>query len=544
MEAGKVLTNYDFKLFQRAKNKYVKRSGATIQHIYDQLLLKHYFKSRIKNDVLLAEKTGERFKVELLPADERPSYNQFYYWLVLQFGGNLPLMKKQRQNPIENKKDNAGRTGDSYRHVIGPGQVFELDETPFIEELVSVFDPTRSTQIGKATLYFVIDVFSKLIAGLFITTENPSYNTVKQAIFNAARDKQKWFDEMGFNFDAKYWPQCGVPSTIFVDKAEFHNRVSEGPIADLPITLKFARSGRGDDKPNVEQLFHVFQRHMQDSSKASQTKSMQDIASQIARKHACLTVPEMYQIGIVYAMYSNNNRLLKSYALEREMVRDNVPKIPSKLWDWGMKHRPGYLISVPENELYLKLLAKGAVTVHRNGLYLKEKGLWYNCEWTLETGLQERKLPNQRSPVLASRYNAELVDIILICTDDGLKVATLDHKENRFSGLSFYQVAQQKNREGQENALAAEEEIEYLLGVDAFIKHKLTIAKKEKVSGPIPNISKIKDNRKLEALINRHTDMHRYLQSVQSEVLDALPSHASDDELENHKGHNAFYKDA
>lgn len=541
---GKVLDEYDYRCFNSGKRLFAKRNGPSITAVYRQMMRKHYFASRVKHDFLTAQTTKRRFKVELVAPDKRPSYNQFYYWLSKEFDGNLPKRNKSRQNAIENKKDNAGRTGDAYMHIIAPGQVIEVDETPFTEELVSVFDPTRSTKIGKATLYFTIDVFSRYIVGLYITTENPSYNTVKQAIFNGARDKQKWFDELGLNFDAKYWPQSGIATTYFVDKAEFHNRISEGPISDLPIVVKFARTGRGDDKPNIEQLFHIFQGYFEGISKANQTKSQQDIARQLARKHACLTIHELYEIAIVYVFYHNNNRLLKNYSLEREMVRDKVPPIPSKLWEWGVKNRPGYLINLPDDELYFKLLAKGEVTVHREGLYLKEKGLWYNCEWTLASGLQERKLPNQRSPVLACRYNNEIVDIILISTKDGLKAATLDHKDNRFKGLSFTQVAQQKSQEYAENELAIEDQLEYLLGVQLFVQHKLTEAEKEKVVGTMPSLAKIKNNRKLEALINSHTDLNRYLQAVKSQGVIEFNHSADpcDESAEVHKGHDAFNK--
>lgn len=537
---GKVLEEIDYKNFNEAKRLFIK-DRLSINKCYQKMLTKKYFSSRVKLNFMEARKTGERFKVNLKPLYEMPTYNQFRYWLNKEFDGNIPRRNKEKQNSIENKKDNAGRTGNAYQHIIGPGQVFELDETPMTEELVSVFDPTRSTKIGKGTVYFVIDVFSKLIIGLFITTENPSYNTVKQAIFNAARDKQKWVDELGFNFNMSYWSQRGIPSCIFVDKAEFHNKVSEGPISDLPVTIKFSRTGRGDDKPNVEQLFHIFQGYFEGQSKGNQTKSKIEIAKQIARKHACLTIPELYQIAIVYALYHNNNRLLKNYPIEREMVRDGVPAIPAKLWEWGMMYRPGYLINLSDNDLYFKLLAKGVLTVHKKGLYLREKGLWYNCDWVLNSGLQERKLPNQRHLTVFCRYNAELVDIIFIETTDGLKPAFLDHKDNRFQGLSFNQVAKQKDTEFSEKQLTIAEELQYLLGVDHFIEKTLKSANKEKLPGSIPTLSKIKDNRKVESLINREMDLHRYIQGIHESALINFNNLSNNENNHSeHKGYSAF----
>ena len=538
---GKVLDDYDYKKFKAGKRLYAKRNGPSLLKVYKDLMRKHYFDKRVLNDPSTQEKERERFRVVLLAPDKRPTYNQFYYWICKEYDFNIPKRDKIRQNVIENKKDNAGRTGDGRQNIIAPGQVFEIDETPFPEELVSVFDPTRSTKIGKATLYFMIDSFCKLIVGVFITTENPSYNTVRQIIFNSARDKQKWFDELGLNFDAKYWPQYGLPLSCFVDKAEFHNRISEGPIADLPLVIKFTRSGRGDDKPNIEQLFHIFQKYFEGISRAHQTKSQQDIASQLARKHACLTIPELYKIAIVYIFFHNNERTLKTDPREREMIRDKVPAIPAKMWEWGMFHRPGYLMNVPEEELYIKLLPKGTVTVHREGLYLQDKGLWYNCEWTLDSGLQERKLPNQRCLTLPCRYNPEIVNIILIATDAGLKVATLA-EGSPYQGLSFEQVKHQKSAQYTETELALEVELEYQLGVHLFAENTFTHAKNEKVSGPVPNLSKIKDNRKVEALANRVNDMNRFLYSLQNKVYLEQDAPAIDDSAE-YKGHAAFDED-
>jgi len=539
---GKVLNDNDIKNFEKGKRLYAKRNGPSISKTYQDIVRKHYFAERVLNNHYTKEKTGQRFKVKLLPPEQRPTYDQFYYWLCKQYGGNLPLRDKSRQNAIENKKDNAGRTGDARQNIIAPGQVFEIDETPFPEELVSVFDPTRSTKIGKATLYFIIDVFSKLIVGLFITTENPSYNTVRQAIFNSARDKQKWFDELGVDFDVNYWPQSGIASTYLVDKAEFHNKISEGPICDLPVSIKFTRSGRGDDKPNIEQLFHVYQKYFEGVSPAHQTKSQQDIASQLARKHACLTVNELYRITLVYIFFHNNKRVLKSDAREREMIRDKVLPIPASIWKWGTFNRPGYLLNIPDEELYIKLLHKGAVTVHRKGLYLQDKGLWYNCEWTLESGLQERKLPNQRSLTLACRYNPEMVDIVLIMTNEGLKAATLDYKHSCFEGLSFEQVKHQKDKAYTENQLSLEKELEYRLGVQLFIEKQVDNAKAEKISGPVPSLSKIKDNRRFESLVNRTKDLHNYVSSLEN-YLPWQQEITPPESIREHKAHSAFDED-
>jgi hypothetical protein len=545
---GKVLNDYDEKIFKVGKRLYTQKSGPTLRTTYKMLMRKHYFASRAKYDVATAKRKSQKYRVKLKHRTERPSYWQFYYWLVKEFNGNIPARDKARQNKIENKKDMAGRTGDAFINIIAAGQVFEIDETPFDEELVSVFDPTRRTKIGKATLYFIIDRLTKLIAGLFITTENPSFKTVRQAIFSAARDKTDFISGFGLDPEVIDWPQRGISTSFFVDSAEFRNRISEGAVYDLNCVVKFARRGRGDDKPNVEQLFRIFSLNFQGMSKAHQTKSLQDIAAQLARKHAKLTINELYIIAIVYVNYHNNHRLIKNFPKELEMIRDKVPAIPAKLWEWSMKYRPGYLIHYPDEELYLKLLPTKKVTVHREGIHLIGTGLWYNCEWVLENHFQERSSSRNKATPLNCRYHEDCVDIILLDTEDGLKVATLDENFRKaYGGLSFYEVTLQKKAAAKQDDAYSDTQLEYELGLHEVMEGLMRQADKEKQRGPLPNISTIKDNRKLDALINRYADTNRFLQAYKHQCLDDFSKHGSDgdsdESQDSHSIHDEFDED-
>ncbi|MGK0270773.1 MAG: hypothetical protein ACI88H_001423 [Cocleimonas sp.] len=538
--AGKVLNEYDIESFKAAKRLYSKTNGPSILSTFKQITRKHYFLTRSCYSLADSKRLNRKYKVELKPASERPSYNQFYYWLVKEYGGNLPRRDKSRQNSIENKKDRAGRTGDAYTHVIAYGQEFELDETPFDEELVSIFDPTRRTKIGKPTLYFVIDSFSKKIAGVFITTDNPSYKTVRQAIFAVACNKTEWLRSLGFSSDFIDLGGGGIPLVLKVDHAEFNNKISEGAVFDLQCMIKFTRKGRGDDKPNIEQVFHVFNQYLKNFSKAHQTKSLQDIANQLARKNAKLTIRELYIIAIVYINYHNNYRELTSFQPDRSMIQDSVRRIPADICKWSLRYRPGYLLHYPDEELYLKLLPKGEVSIQRRGVYFKGTGLWYNCEWILSQGLQEQKSSRNKVILLPCRYNENLVDFILIDTLDGLKVATLDQKYlDAYGGLSFYETQIQKDAEKRNSENYADTQLEHQLGVYELMETLIKNADKEKLSSPMPNIATIKNNRKLEALIDRFSDTNRFLQSYQQQHLHEQ-IHESADNTDGHATYNDF----
>lgn len=524
MARGKVLDDYDKKAFEAGWRSYQKRNGPSLRSAYGEMMRQFYFASRERQSLLEAGRTGEKYRIKLKPATERPSFHQFNYWMMTKSGGKLPKRDRARHNPIEYKKDLAGRTGDAFANIIAFGQVFELDETPFDEELVSIFDLSRQTKIAKATLYFVIDRFSKYITGLYITTEAPSFKTVRQALFNTATDKSRFLAQYGFDPNDIVWDYGGVPTTLFVDNAEFRNRISEGAVSDLQTIINFARKGRGDDKPNVEQLFRIFSQWFKGLSKAHQTKSTADIAAQLARKHACLTITELYIIAIVYINYHNNYRQIPSYRFDRAMLQDNVPPIPAKLCEWSTRYRPGYTIHYPADELYMKLLPRTTVSVHQKGIYYPKVGLWYNSEWVLKESLQDRLTSRNRVLHLGCRFNENFVDVIFLETEAGLKPATLDASCSAYSGLSFQEVERHQSEMRSTHDQAKDMELEYQLGVTEVMGSLLKQAQKEKVPGPMQKLSKINDNRKLEAVLNRYSDIERYLEAVNNGlVANGLP---------------------
>ena len=534
---GKVLDEKDFKAFHDAKRLYLKRNGPSIQTAFWQVICKQYFKSRKLNHRAL--QSEEKYKVELLPATERPTLDQFKFWLNKEFDGSIPKRDKSRLNPIEQSKDKSGRSGDAHEDTIAYGQVFELDETPFEEELVSVFDESRGTKIGKATVYFIIDRFSKYIAGFYITTESPSYKTVRQLLFNAGRDKHVFLEELGLPAESIQWQYRGLPSALFVDNAEFKNQISEGAVFDLQTQIKFARVGKGDDKPNVEQLFNIFRNWFKGLSKGLQSKSLTDIATQLARKHAALTIHELNLITAIYVNFHNNYREIKEYTFDKSILSADIPPIPAKLCEWCLTYRPGHTVHYSDDELYMKLLAKSEVSVHRKGIYFPRVGLWYNCEWLLHEGYQDRRSSRNSITKMICRYNESFVDFMFIDTDDGLKTAVLDHRSKAFSGLSHYEVLLQKQEMKLASAERKEIELGYRLGVLEFMNEVIKKANLAKTPSPIPKLAKIKDNRAMEELINKVSDINRYLQASKSHLLP--PETTLPEDNEPHAIHDSFY---
>lgn len=525
---GKILDEKDLKIFEVGKRLYGKKNGLSIAGTVKKLWEKYYLESRVRKTDREIELTKTKYTIKLLAPDQRPTSYQFYYWLKKQYGGILPKRDKSRKNATEYASNLQGRSGNAFIHATGPGEIYQLDETPFDEEVVSIFDPERKTPLGKPTLYFVRDTFSRAITGVYITTQNPSYATVKEALFNAARDKSKLLEEHNSVISPELWKMRGLPHSLLVDQAEFNNKRSEGFIEDTNVKILFTQAGRGDSKGLIEKMFDTFSDWFKGVSPAHQTKSKRDIAMQLSRKNACLTIQELYQIAFIFIAHFNNKQKITDYPLHQSMAQDNVAEIPAEIWDWGLKYRSGYLNLKPESELYMSLLEKAEISIHRSHIYFLDKGLKYNCPWILENGYQDRMPSGNKAKRMPCRFHRGLVDIIFICTPYGLKPAYLDAKDQRFEGLSFEEVKAYKQSRKATTANILEDSLNSLVNGQAALENMLRYAQKQKVPGSISKIDKIKDSRRIESMFDRIQQSNRFFLSVRDEF--ALTGFGTEDQ--------------
>lgn len=543
---GMVLLEKDEAIIEQYIKRYAKTSTLTIIDAFRAMLKDKYFKCRRAATPQEQRETGLRHVVELKEPHERPTYDQFYYRLNNYFGGNIARRDRGKKNAMEAASNNDAGPGNANIHASGPGEIYYLDETPFPEELVSIFDPDRTTKLGKPTVYFVVDNFTDVIAGLYITTEPPSFATVKEAIFNACRDKQRWVNELGFDIDVSGWKVKTVPQIIFVDNDVFKGQVSEGPItAGVPITVKFGRVGQGKDKKMGEQHFELAQKFFRGKSKAHETDSPLDRARQVARKNACLTINELYEILIRYIIVRNNKIENKNFPLTFEMARDGVRRIPQQIWDWGEEHRPGYGMFVPEAQLYLDLLETGKVTCKKTHIYLQVHGLKYTCEWTKAEGYQDR-IKGTKEHQFTCRYHRGFAGCILVVTPDNRLVpAYLEQDDALYARCSFKEIAEHKKGNPEGDKVQRESELSAYLSLMDFLEDTIKNAEKERKPAPTGTIQQIRQNRRFESLLDQQRQIANFVNSIQETGIVQSSVIASSDEEEDedfeHQARKAFY---
>jgi hypothetical protein len=181
-------------------------------------------------------------KIPILPvASELPTFGQFRYWYAKE------LDLRQSITAREGKRGFVLRhravLGNSTRMAIGPGSIYQIDATIADVYLVSSFD--RSMIIGRPVIYMVIDVFSRMITGLYIGLEGPSWIGAMMALANATMDKVAFCAEFGIEISGQEWPCHYLPETILADRGELEGVNTDNLVDSLNIAVANTPPYRG-----------------------------------------------------------------------------------------------------------------------------------------------------------------------------------------------------------------------------------------------------------------------------------------------------------
>ncbi|HWS87331.1 MAG TPA: Mu transposase C-terminal domain-containing protein [Pyrinomonadaceae bacterium] len=115
-----------------------------------------------------------------------------------------------------------------------PLAVVQIDHTPLDIILV---DDVHRLPVGRPWITLAIDVFSRMVAGLYVSFDPPGALSTGLCIAHAILPKEKWLARYGITAP---WPCWGVMKTIHADNAkEFHSNMLQRGCEEHGIELKF-----------------------------------------------------------------------------------------------------------------------------------------------------------------------------------------------------------------------------------------------------------------------------------------------------------------
>jgi|TARA_R110000851_G_scaffold303726_1_gene461386 transposase InsO family protein len=337
------------------------------------------------------------------------------------------------------QKDKRALTSTSGNLNFGPGARYEIDAT--IADLYLVAEDDPALIIGRPVLYFVKDVFSRMVVGMYVGLENPSWVAAMVALSNAFSDKTTYCQGYGIAISKEDWPSFGLPASIMADRGELLYKQADVLVNRFNIQLSNSRAYRGDDKAICERFFNTIQSKFRPYvGGVVEPVNGKKRAGKRYELDAELNLSDFTQMLINLVIIYNTQHVVEGYDFAPDMPAD-LPAVPRELWNWGIQNRTGRLRSCDEDLARINLLPYESGTVSQVGITFK--GLVYTCQEALAQGWFDRIRQNRPSRVEIA-FDPRRTDTVYLRPGSAFEnywVCELSDRSRRYKGMSFVEAA-------------------------------------------------------------------------------------------------------
>jgi hypothetical protein len=408
----------------------------------------------------------------LLEQDKLPTLRQFKFWYEKTYKVEEKLRKRKGNRKYE--LENRAVLGTSVGEMYGPGTKYQIDAT--IADVYIVSSLNRNWIIGRPVIYVVIDVFSRMVVGLYVGLEGPSWLGAMMALANTASDKVSYCKQYGIDITKEEWDCHYLPQTLLADRGELEGYNVERLINAFNMKVENTPPYRADWKGIVEQHFRVINTKVKPFLPGVVDTDVRVRGDRDYRLDATLTLEEFTSVIIHCVLHHNNHHWLKNYNQDEMMIQDEVSLIPRELWNWGIKNRSGKLRSYSENIVKLHLLPTANARVTYKGIEFKK------MRFSSGTALKENWFgeARQKSWKIPICYDPRNMSHVYLPSEDGrsYEVATLLDHQKKYQGKTIEEVEYYFAYELLKRQEFAHEEIQQKSDLASDIEHIVEKAKK------------------------------------------------------------------
>lgn len=324
----------------------------------------------------------DQFYSSTLPDDKpgnvirgsHPTLEQFIYH-GKKFRDDLYVLKS-RQGSIKFNKDYRELVGTAVDGLIGHCHRFEIDAT--IADIYLVHRINRSWLIGRPVLYVVVDAYTRMIVGVHVGLEGPSWEGARHALYNAFTEKTRYCARYNIDITEEDWPCHYLPSEISADRAELLSGAAEAMSNTLGLTLKIAPPFRPDWKAIVESRFKLINSQLDlKFIPGGVDKRRQERGDRKTELDATLDLDQFTEI-VIRAILNHNKNLRIPHVLTPKMIEDGVRPTPIQIWNWCESNTSIHARVKSPDALKISLLPSCEVPIKRGGILFKK--LLYTCK--------------------------------------------------------------------------------------------------------------------------------------------------------------------
>ncbi|WP_322038011.1 integrase [Burkholderia cenocepacia] len=339
------------------------------------------------------------------------------------------------------------------RNSRGPGERFHIDAT--IVDLYLVGNILRTTVIGRPTLYLVIDDYSALVVGFYVTFDPPSWNGAMMALVNAVSPKVEFCRSLGVDITESQWPAHHLCEVLYADQGEVssvHKACSL--IKDFRVELANAPAYRPDLRSVMERRFGIVPAIWSSLVPGIVEKDSLERGVEHPAYQAALNIRELRRV-ILRAVLSYNRHPIRGYPTPPEMVEAGHAPSPLDLWTYGLETN-GYGRHIDIADFRAKVMQSVKVPIDGYGIH--HKGLHYTCSdlSIVERQAMHRGRSKADSTVEICFDSADDSSIDLLGLGTPISRPLIEGERDKFAGLTYRELEIYRDLNSKNVAMAHE----------------------------------------------------------------------------------------
>ena len=363
---GKILTDNDRDIMTKYMHIYLSNQLITKKKCYDDMIIEHYTEESFD---------GERYAYKEFPPEQRPTLDQFIYHIRTHTTKEQRMESKLGRREFRNQKRLL--TGTSLNGVTGPASIVEMDACELDVSVVSSTD--RKKAVGSPVVYFMIDLYSRLILAASISFDNNSILAMTNCLASLVEDKEALLESLGLTITpsasgitlADAMPQNILPKAIRFDHgSDFISKQAQRIGQQLNVEFQYAPPGTGSLKGVVERSFRSFQSYFIDLVFKTGAKNHDALAK--PNKEAKLTIEDVKFLMYSFILQYNTTQHESSYHLPPDMVRNGVGHVPAEVWRYGVQHAENPAYITDKDQFLFSLLIPVSAKLRRDGINYKK----------------------------------------------------------------------------------------------------------------------------------------------------------------------------
>jgi putative transposase len=208
------------------------------------------------------------------------------------------------------KRFSAKKANEKYGNFEGeypegnfPLEVYQVDHTPLDIILV---DSISRKPIGRPYLTLALDVYSRMVAGFYLSLQAPGYFSVSQCLYNAFLPKDEFLKEYGVKGE---WEIYGIPSKYAVDNgADLIGLDMQRVCDEFGMTMVRRPVGRPQFGAHIERILGSINKEIHNLP-GSTFSNIAEKAEYDSIKNATFTLEEITQWLTEFIVNKYHNRL-------------------------------------------------------------------------------------------------------------------------------------------------------------------------------------------------------------------------------------------